>query len=81
MDSKTLHQQNPPVLNQRCQLRQVDLCNGHKTVVVVVQSVLTDFSRCAVMVGCLIKLLHKVPNGFIDQFSLSLIAATQICSL
>ena len=33
--SKTLHQQNPPVLNQRCQLTKVDLYNGHKTVVVV----------------------------------------------
>jgi len=31
-----LHQQNPPVLNWRCQLMQVDLCNGLKTVVVVV---------------------------------------------
>ena len=34
-DSKTLHQQNPPVRNWRCRLTQVDLYNGHKTVVVV----------------------------------------------
>jgi len=34
-DSKTVHQQNPPVLNWRCQLMQVDLYNGRKTVVVV----------------------------------------------
>ena len=31
---KTLHQQNPPVLNWKCQLMQVDLCNGCKTGVV-----------------------------------------------
>jgi len=31
--SKTLHQQNPPVLNWRCRLTQVDLYNGRKTVV------------------------------------------------
>ena len=31
--SKTLHQQNPPVLNWRCQVIQVELYNGHKTVV------------------------------------------------
>ena len=29
-DSKTLHQQNPPVLNWRCRLMQVDLYNGRK---------------------------------------------------
>ena len=34
--SKTLHQQNPRVLNWRCQLTQVDLYNGRKTVVAVV---------------------------------------------
>jgi len=36
--SKTLHQQNPPFLNWRCRLTQVDLYtgNGPKTVVVVV---------------------------------------------
>jgi len=34
--SKTLHQQNPPVLNWRCQLTQVDLYDGRKIVVVVV---------------------------------------------
>ena len=33
--SKTLHPQNPPVLNWRCQLTQVDLYSGRKTVVVV----------------------------------------------
>jgi len=31
-----LHQQNPPVLNWRCRLTQVDLNNGRKTVVVFV---------------------------------------------
>ena len=30
MGSKTLHQQNPPVLNWRCLLTQVYLYNGHK---------------------------------------------------
>ena len=30
-----LHQQNPPILNWRCRLTQVDLYNGHKMVVVV----------------------------------------------
>jgi len=35
-DSKTLHQQNPPVLNWRCRLTQVNLYNGRKTVFVVV---------------------------------------------
>jgi len=34
--SKTLHQQNHPVLNWRCRRTQVDLYNGRKTVVVVV---------------------------------------------
>jgi len=33
--SKTSHQQNPPFLNWRCWLLQVDLYNGRKTVVVV----------------------------------------------
>jgi len=33
---KTLHQQNPPVLNWRCRLAQVDMYNGRKTGVVVV---------------------------------------------
>ena len=33
--SITLHSQNPPVLNWRCQLTQVDLYSGRKTVVVV----------------------------------------------
>ena len=40
--SKTLHQQNPPVLNGRCRLMQVDLYNGHKTVAVVVVSANMD---------------------------------------
>jgi len=34
--SKALQQQNPPVLNWKCRLTQVDLYNGRKTVVVVV---------------------------------------------
>ena len=29
--SKTLQQRNPPVLNWRCRLTQVDLYNGRKT--------------------------------------------------
>jgi len=35
--SKTLHQQNRPVLNWRCRLARVDLYNGRDTVVVVMQ--------------------------------------------
>jgi len=31
--SKTLYQQNPPVLNQRCWLTQADLYNSHRMVV------------------------------------------------
>jgi len=43
--SKTLHRQNPPVLNWRCQLTQIDLNNGCKTViVVVVYYTCTDYS-------------------------------------
>jgi len=38
--SKTLHEQNPPVLNWRCRLTQVDLYNGRKMVLVVVVVVL-----------------------------------------
>jgi len=34
--SKTLHQQNSPVLNWGCRLLQVDLFNGYKADVVVV---------------------------------------------
>jgi len=34
--SKTWHQQNPPVLNWKCQLTQVDLYSGLETVVVLV---------------------------------------------
>ena len=33
--SKTLLQQNPPVLNWRCQIMQVVLCNSHRMVVAV----------------------------------------------
>ena len=33
--SKTLHQQNPPVVNWRCWLTQVDQYYGHKIVVVL----------------------------------------------
>jgi len=33
--SETLHQQNPPVLNWKCWLLQVDPCNGRKTMIVV----------------------------------------------
>ena len=33
--SKTVHQQNPPVLHWKCWLTEVDLYNGRKTVVVV----------------------------------------------
>jgi len=40
--SKTLHQQNPPVLNCRCRLMHVDLYNGCKMVTVVV--VLTSYT-------------------------------------
>jgi len=36
VSSKTFHQQNPPVLNRRCQLMQADLYNGSKTVVAVI---------------------------------------------
>jgi len=34
--STTLLQQNPPVLNLRCQLTHIVLYNGHKTTVVIV---------------------------------------------
>ena len=36
--SITMHQQHPPVVNGRCWLMQVDLNNGHKTVVDVLVS-------------------------------------------
>jgi len=40
-----LHKQNPPVLNWRCWLTQVDLYNGHKMVgVVVVHSLSSQYS-------------------------------------
>ena len=42
--SKTFHQQNPPVLNWRCRIIQVDLYNGHKTTVVVVCQVWANWS-------------------------------------
>jgi len=45
--SKTLHQQNPPVLNWRCWLMQVDLYNGHKMVVVVVVVVTYHMLTCS----------------------------------
>jgi len=34
--SKTLHQENPPVLNWKCRLTQVDRHNGRTAVVVVI---------------------------------------------
>jgi len=40
-----LHQQNPPVLNWKCRLTQVDLCNGRKTVVAVVVVVLSQQNK------------------------------------
>jgi len=40
--SKTLHQQNSPVLNWGCRLLQVDLFNGYKADVVVVVVVVVD---------------------------------------
>jgi len=36
MGSKSLLQENPPVLNCGCWLTQIVLYNGHKTVLVVV---------------------------------------------
>ena len=48
--SKTLHQENPPVLNWRCRLTQVGLHNGRETVVVVVVVVCTCFTGAAVSV-------------------------------
>jgi len=45
--SKTLHQQNHPVLNWRCRRTQVDLYNGRKTVVVVVVVVLPAEAQAA----------------------------------
>jgi len=35
--SKTLVQQNPPVVIWQCCLTHVDLCNGHKMTIVVVE--------------------------------------------
>jgi len=43
---KTLHQQNPPLRNWRCRLKQVDLYNGRKMLVVVVVSVLAVVVTC-----------------------------------
>jgi len=46
-DSKTLHEQNPPVLNWKCRLTQVDLYDGRNIVVVVVVMNLSyDISKC-----------------------------------
>ena len=45
---KHLHQQNPPVLNWRCQLTQVDLYNGHKMVVVVVVAEVAKNLKCII---------------------------------
>jgi len=45
--SRTLLQQNPPVLNWRCRLTQVVLCNGRKTVVVYIIIVVAS-----VHIGC-----------------------------
>ena len=42
--SKTLHQLNPPVLNWRCWLTEVDLYNGCKWVVVVVVLLSGEFT-------------------------------------
>ena len=47
--NKTLHRQNPPVLNWRCWLTQVDLYNGDKMVLVVVQLL---YSRCSLLLYC-----------------------------
>jgi len=44
--SKTVHQQNPPVLNWRCSLTQVDMYNGHKMAVVPVVNLTTHYRRC-----------------------------------
>jgi len=41
-----LHQQNPPVLDWRFQLTQVDLYNSHKMVVVVVVVVVISVNYC-----------------------------------
>ena len=45
--SKTLLQQNPPVLSWRCQLTQVDLFNSRKTVVVIVLVASSTKQNCA----------------------------------
>jgi len=42
--SKTSQQQNPPVLNWRCQLTPGDVYNGRKMVVVVVVVVLYNYT-------------------------------------
>jgi len=52
--SKTLHQWNPPVLNWRCRLMQIDLYNGSKTVVVVVVLLADDLIWAASVLSILI---------------------------
>jgi len=50
VDSKTLHQQNPPVLNGRYRLTQVDLYNGHKMMAVVVVVLISNICTSNVCV-------------------------------
>ena len=45
-----MHQQNPPVLNWRCQLKQVDLYIGLKTAVVVVVVDIASFSLTFIII-------------------------------
>ena len=52
--SKTLHQWNPPVLNWRCRLMQIDLYNGSKTEVVVVVLLADDLIWAASVLSILI---------------------------
>ena len=47
MGSKSFHERNPPILNWRCRLTQVDLYNGHKTMVGLM---LDDMLFCSRMV-------------------------------
>ena len=47
MGSKSFHERNPPILNWRCRITQVDLYNGHKTVVGLM---LDDMLFCSHMV-------------------------------
>jgi len=50
VDSKTLHQQNPPVLNGRYRLTQVDLYNGRKMMAVVVVVLISNICTSNVCV-------------------------------